>query len=362
MKRKIRFKLMREDAAVQPATVAADVDTQEMKEQETEQENDISAATPQQIDVDKLSDEEVMNYVYFNVPQDIDASTLQSLHARADQIRQKRTNGNMSPQDQEKFANGIIAAAQQSKNVNESIDFATKNWIDLLRGKLEERGRRGSLNWIGDNIYDEIEEDENGRIHYFNKWIGHIDRKNKTIFVNVSEAPDKILNPLNQASHFANYRVKNTNEVRRLIDMGYEDDDFDPMYDDPDLQTEAYSSGRVDSFSEPSWADASFDDEEEDSTYRHSYIPSQTSEEFMKSDEGKKARMLMPLKDAVADRIEEITDGEIDYTEIYDFVDDYITRAHKKYNLEEMKKHSNVGKGKVDFFAKIILRNYKKQR
>ena len=356
---------MREDAAVQPATVAADVDTQEMKEQEQEQENEIATATTtpalQQIDVDKLSDEEVMNYVYFNVPQDIDASTLQSLHARADQIRQKRTNGNMSPQDQEKFANGIIAAAQQSKNVNESLDFATKNWIDLLRGKLEERGRRGSLNWIGDNIYDEVEEDENGRIHYFNKWIGHIDRKNKTIFVNVSEAPDKILNPLNQASHFANYRVKNTNEVRRLIDMGYEDDDFDPMYDDPDLQTEAYSSGRVDSFNEPSWADASFDDEE-DSTYRHSYIPSQTSEEFMKSDEGKKARMLMPLKDAISDRIEEITDGEIDYTEIYDFVDDYITRAHEKYNLDEMKKHSKFGEGKVDFFAKVILKKYRKQK
>lgn len=265
MKRKIR--LLREDAAVQPVTFDSDVDTQEMKQQETEQETNEVTETPtpaQQIDVDKLSDEEVMNYVYFNVPKDVDSSTLQSLHARADQIRQKRTNGNMSPQDQEKFANGIIAAAQQSKNINESLDFATKNWIDLLRGKLEERGRRGSLNWIGDNIYDEIEEDENGRIHYFNKWIGHIDRKNKTIFVNVSEAPDKILNPLNQASHFTNYRVKNTNEVRRLIDMGYEDDDFDPMYDDPELQTEAYSSGRVDTYNEPSWADASFDEPDYD--------------------------------------------------------------------------------------------------
>lgn len=360
MKRKIRVRLIREDAAVQPATFASDVDVEEVKEQKTTETTDTPPPS-QQIDVDKLSDEEVMNYVYFNVPKDVDSSTLQSLHARADQIRQKRTNGNMSPQDQEKFANGIIAAAQQSKNVNESVDFVTKNLIDLFRGKLEERGRRGSLNWIGNNLYEEIEEDEHGRIHYFNKWIGHIDRKNKTISINISETTDDFIKSLKQAAHFANFRIQKTDEVRRLIDMGYEDDDFDPMYDDPDLQTEAYSSGRVDSFNEPSWADASFDDEE-DSTHRHSYIPSQTSEEFMKSDEGKKAKMLMPLKDAISDRIEEITDGEIDYTKIYDFVDDYITCAHEEYNLDEMKEYSKFGKGKVDFFAKDILKKYRKQK
>lgn len=265
MKRKIRVRLIREDAAVQPATFASDVDVEEVKEQEQETTETTETPTPaQQIDVDKLSDEEVMNYVYFNVPKDVDSSTLQSLHARADQIRQKRTNGNMSPQDQEKFANGIIAAAQQSKNVNESIDFVTKNLIDLFRGKLEERGRRGSLNWIGNNLYEEIEKDENGRIHYFNKWIGYIDRKSKTISINVSETTGDFVKSLKRAAQFANYKIQKTNEVRRLIDMGYEDDDFDPMYDDPELQTEAYSSGRVDSYDEPSWESAGFDEPEYD--------------------------------------------------------------------------------------------------
>jgi hypothetical protein len=265
MKRKIRVRLIREDAAVQPATFASDVDVEEVKEQEQETTETTETPTPaQQIDVDKLSDEEVMNYVYFNVPKDVDSSTLQSLHARADQIRQKRTNGNMSPQDQEKFANGIIAAAQQSKNVNESIDFVTKNLIDLFRGKLEERGRRGSLNWIGNNLYEEIEKDENGRIHYFNKWIGHIDRKSKTISINVSETTGDFVKSLKHAAQFANYKIQKTNEVRRLIDMGYEDDDFDPMYDDPELQTEAYSSGRVDTYNEPSWESAGFDEPDYD--------------------------------------------------------------------------------------------------
>ncbi|MBO5827248.1 MAG: hypothetical protein J6R59_02155 [Paludibacteraceae bacterium] len=66
------------------------------------------------------------------------------------------------------------------------------------------------------------------------------------------------------------------------------------------------------------------------------------------------------LKSKVADRIDDITEGEIDSEEVYDFVSKYIDNAHKKYSLEELKKFSKVYKGKVDFFAKTILAKYKK--
>ena len=244
---KIRF--INEEAAVQPATVAADVDTQKETLDDIAQETDLVANTTptlQEQDVDSLEDKDVMNYVYFNVPQDIDEGTRQALFNRADQIRQKQMSGSTTPKDQEDFAKGVIAAAAQSKN-------------------------KATLG-------------------------------------------------------------------------------------------EAYTSGFSDTFDEPSWEDMDGHYDEEDSTYHYSYIPTQTSEEFMKSGEGQRAKMLMPLKDAIADRIEEITDGEVDYSEIYDFVDDYITRAYKKYNNSETKKHSKVYDGKVNFFAKIILRNYRKQK
>ena len=75
---------------MQPATVAADVNTQEETTEDIAQETDLVAnATPtiQEQDVDGLEDKDVMNYVYFNAPQDIDDGTRQALFNRADQIR-----------------------------------------------------------------------------------------------------------------------------------------------------------------------------------------------------------------------------------------------------------------------------------
>lgn len=168
---KIRF--INEEAAVQPATVAADVDTQKETLDDIAQETDLVANTTptlQEQDVDSLEDKDVMNYVYFNVPQDIDEGTRQALFNRADQIRQKQMSGSTTPKDQEEFAKGVIAAAAQTKN-------------------------KATLG-------------------------------------------------------------------------------------------EAYTSGRVDTFNEPSWEDMEGHYDEEDSTYSYSYIPTQTSEEFMKSEEG----------------------------------------------------------------------------
>jgi hypothetical protein len=114
-----RVKFINEEAIVQPATVAADVDTQEETTEDIAQETDLVANTTptiQEQDVEGLEDKDVMNYVYFNTPEDIDDDTRQALFNRADQIRQKQMNGSTTPKDQENFAKGVIAAASQTKN------------------------------------------------------------------------------------------------------------------------------------------------------------------------------------------------------------------------------------------------------
>ena len=117
--KRFRVRFINEEAIVQPATVAADVNTQEDNKDDIKQETDLVANTTptlQEKDVDGLEDKDVMNYVYFNAPQDIDDGTRQALFNRADQIRQKQMSGSTTPKDQEEFAKGVIAAAAQSKN------------------------------------------------------------------------------------------------------------------------------------------------------------------------------------------------------------------------------------------------------
>lgn len=298
-----------------------------------------------------------MNYVYFNTPKDIDDNTRQALFNRADQIRQKQMNGSTTPAEQENFAKSVIAAATSTKNktkLGESLDYGVQAWIKALTGKSGKKGRNGSANWIGDDLYYEVEKDENGRIHYYNKWIGKVDRERKIIFINDKIAPSMTVHNLIQAAQFMTYKTKRTHETRELIDMGYEDDDFDPMY------TEAYSSGRVDTFDEPSWEDMEGHHNDEDYYDDYSSEEPHSIEELRQSsDELKRSTLLEELKEAVADKIDDLTDGEYNYNRIYDAVDKYITKAHKKYNIKELEKYSRISGGKVDFFAKIILMKYK---
>ena len=117
--KRFNIRFIKEEAIVQPATVAADVNIQEDNKDDIKQETNLVAntiPTLQEKDVDGLEDKDVMNYVYFNAPQDIDDGTRQALFNRADQIRQKQMNGSTTPKDQEEFAKGVIAAAAQSKN------------------------------------------------------------------------------------------------------------------------------------------------------------------------------------------------------------------------------------------------------
>lgn len=84
--RKVKF--YKESAIMQDATKPSD---ESYNETQIENDDDsvIANATPtlQAQDVDGLEDKDVMNYVYFNAPQDIDDSTRQALFNRADQIR-----------------------------------------------------------------------------------------------------------------------------------------------------------------------------------------------------------------------------------------------------------------------------------
>lgn len=117
--KRFRVRFINEEAIMQPATVPGNVDTQEETTEDIAQETDlVSNTTPtlQEQDVDGLEDKDVMNYVYFNSPQDIDDGTRQALFNRADQIRQKQMNGSTTPKDQEEFAKGVIAAASQTKD------------------------------------------------------------------------------------------------------------------------------------------------------------------------------------------------------------------------------------------------------
>ena len=218
--KRFRVRFINEEAIMQPATVPGNVDTQEETKEDIAQETDLVAnATPtlQEQDVEGLEDKDVMNYVYFNAPQDIDDGTRQALFNRADQIRQKQMSGSTTPQDQEEFAKGVIAAASQTKDkatLGESLDYGVQAWIKALTGKSGKKGRDGSANWIGDDLYDEVEKDENGRIHYYNAWIGKVDRDSKTIFINDEITPRMTVNNLIQAAHFMNYKTKRTNETR----------------------------------------------------------------------------------------------------------------------------------------------------
>lgn len=118
---KYSIKFIKEDALTQPAIVSGNTTQAEMDNQNDEQtqvDNQVAAVTPtlQAQDVDGLEDKDVMNYVYFNAPQDIDDNTRNALFSRADQIRQKQMNGSMTPKDQEVFAKGVISAATAEKN------------------------------------------------------------------------------------------------------------------------------------------------------------------------------------------------------------------------------------------------------
>lgn len=241
-----RIRFIKESDIVQPAIVSADTTQDEMSKQEDELQSDtlIANTTPtiQEQDVDSMEDKDVMNYVYFNTPQDIDDATRNALFNRADNIRQKQMNGNMTPKDQEEFTKGVIAAAAQKKNkttMGESVDFHDTAIEAFLKGNCKPQGQMGGFVWNGNDMFEEIDDlDERPeKVSYFHNWIGCIDRNTKTIYLN-NEASTIIFNRIITVGRRLKWNLRKTENSRKPIFVGYDDDD--PMY------TEAYSSGRVD--------------------------------------------------------------------------------------------------------------------
>lgn len=108
--------------AVQSAVLPADnSQANQNQQQNNEQNTDPQSSQPNQNsnepqftaqDVDGMDENEVLNYVYFDIPQNIDDATRQKLYARADQIRQNRQNGTITGQSATELANGIIRDAK----------------------------------------------------------------------------------------------------------------------------------------------------------------------------------------------------------------------------------------------------------
>lgn len=256
---KYSIKFIKEDALTQSAIVSGNTTQEEMDNQNDEQtqvDNQVSAVTPtlQAQDVDGLEDKDVMNYVYFNAPQDIDDNTRNALFSRADQIRQKQMNGSMTTKDQEEFAKGVIAAASNSKNksiVGESYRIGDKEIIAFILGKGKEKGISASFVWDGDDVFDEIEEKEGEGYHYYNEWIGHFDRKNKTFYLRNVVPSYRIAD----IAKSMGIKIVETDETRPLIDLGWEEDE--------EIFGEAYSSGRGGSSDEPDYPTSFYADDDE---------------------------------------------------------------------------------------------------
>ena len=356
-----RIRFIKESDIVQPASVSADTTQDEMNKQDDELQSDalIANTTPtiQEQDVDSMEDKDVMNYVYFNAPQDIDDATRNALFNRADNIRQKQMNGNMTPKDQEEFTKGVIAAAAQKKNkttMGESVDFHDTSIEAFLKGNCKPQGQMGGFVWNGNDMFEEIDDlyEKPERVSYFHKWIGCIDRNTKTIYLN-NEASTIIFNRIITVGRRLKWNLRKTENSRKPIFVGYDDDE--------QVMGEAYTSGRIDTFNEPSWEDMEghYDDDDLNDEYSSERVPS--IEELRQSnDELKRSTLLEELKESIADKIDDLTNGEFNYNRIYNAVDKYINNAYKKYNTEEIEKYSRVYSGKVDFFAKIILTKYKK--
>lgn len=280
-----RFKInfINEEALTQAIVKPADVSYNETQEnsEEQNQENELTAnineLQPQ--DVDNMSDGAVLGTM-LSPNQEIEDNTWEKLGKKANDFINKMTANTITPQDKKDISNEVITSIKTSQNrgfgesilwneleskiltsLVESLDYNVKSWIKAISG-TEPKGREGSANWIGNDLYYELEKDENGRIHYFNKWIGMVDKNNKVVYINDTVAPNNYINDIIQAANVIDYKVKTTSKIKNTIDMGYEDEN-DPMY------SEAYSSGRSDTFDEPSHANDSFDEpdyDEEDFT------------------------------------------------------------------------------------------------
>lgn len=91
---KYRRKLLKEDLPVANNTQqATQQTTTDQSQQQTTNTYDPNKPLFNKDDVEQMSPGEVINYVYVNMPQNIDAETKQALLNRADQLRKDAETG-----------------------------------------------------------------------------------------------------------------------------------------------------------------------------------------------------------------------------------------------------------------------------
>lgn len=108
---------LNEGAAVTQATFSSDtslhsndeVDAIDTDEDVNPEENKTSL-TP--ADVDGMDEADVIDKVYFNIPDNLDDATKQKLYDRANQIRLNRENGTLTGKNMSDMAKGVISDAQ----------------------------------------------------------------------------------------------------------------------------------------------------------------------------------------------------------------------------------------------------------
>ena len=245
---RFRVRFINEGSLMQPAIVSGNTTQEEMnKDPETEQmeqdqENSVVAnsaptLTPQQ--VADMSDGEVLTNFYLNPTSDLPEDAYQALQNRAGDFANKVRVGNVTPDEMKKTSNAIAANNAKIQNpIGESTDWMVSHIENVLLGKKGEKGRMGSFVWDGKDLYEETDEEDNGRTHYWNEWIGSFDKPSKTIYLN-PDASTMIWNKIVTAGRNLKWNLKKTQNRKPRVDMGFEGDD-DPLF------TEAYSSGRVD--------------------------------------------------------------------------------------------------------------------
>lgn len=244
--KKFRVRFINEGSLMQPATVSGNTTQEEMnkdtEQMEQDQENEVVAnsvptLTPQQ--VADMSDGEVLSNFYLNPTSDLPEDAYQALQTRAGDFANKVRVGNVTPDEMKKTSNAIAANNAKIQNpIGESTDWMVSHIENVLLGKKGEKGRMGEFVWNGKDLYEETDEEEDGKTHYWNEWVGSFDRPSKTIYLN-PEASTMVWNKIVTAGRNLKWNLKKTQNRKPRVDMGFEGDD-DPLF------TEAYSSGRVD--------------------------------------------------------------------------------------------------------------------
>lgn len=210
-----------------------DQQTDTSQDEQKKQQNEVVAGgTKITVDMVKsMSDGQVLTNFITGNSDNMEDSARQEIQNRINQLGNNIQSGSITPDQKKDLNNSIIAGASNANLVGQSLDWMEKIFVKAIAGKRGERGRMGSFVWDGDDFYRGITQVEDGKDHYFNKWIAGIDRDAGVMQIQVTG--DYWQSRIEKIAQQMGLKIKHVNYNRELVDLGYEDDDtFDP-YDKP---------------------------------------------------------------------------------------------------------------------------------